>query len=37
MPFAVTWMDLDINILSEAIHTQKDIYHEFTYMWNFFK
>ena len=27
MPFAATWMDLDIIILSEASHKEKDKYH----------
>ena len=27
MPFAATWMDLDIVILSEVSQTQKDKYH----------
>ena len=27
MPFAATWMDLEINILSEVSHKQKDKYH----------
>ena len=27
MPFAATWMDLEIVILSEVSHTQKDRYH----------
>ena len=27
MPFAATWMDLEIIILSEANQTQKDKYH----------
>ena len=32
MPFATTWMDLEIIILSEV--TQKDRYHMFQYLWN---
>ena len=27
MPFAATWMDLEIVILSEVSHKQKDKYH----------
>ena len=27
MPFAATWMDLEMIILSEASHTEKDKYH----------
>ena len=27
MPFAATWMDLEIIILSEVSHTEKDKYH----------
>ena len=27
MPFAVTWMDLEIVILSEVSQTEKDKYH----------
>ena len=27
MPFAVTWMELDIVILSDASQTEKDKYH----------
>ena len=34
MPFAATWMDLEIVILSEVSQTQKDIYHDIAYMWN---
>jgi len=34
MPFAATWMDLDIIILSEVIQTEKGKYHIITYMWN---
>ena len=30
MPFAVTWMDLEIVLLSEVSQTEYDI----TYMWN---
>ena len=28
MPFAATWMDLEIVILSEISHTEKDTYHK---------
>ena len=34
MPFAATWMDLEIVILSEVSQTEKDKYHDITYMWN---
>ena len=34
MPFATTWMDLEIVILIEVTHTEKDIYHDITYVWN---
>ena len=33
MPFAATWMDLDIIILREASYFEKDKY-DTTYMWN---
>ena len=33
VPFAATWMDLEIIILSEVSQTEKDKYH-ITYMWN---
>ena len=32
-PFAATWMDLEIIILSEVSQTEKDKYH-IAYMWN---
>ena len=32
MPFAATWMQLEIIILSEVKHKEKDKYH-ITYMW----
>ena len=34
MPFAATWMDLEIIILSEGSHTEKDKYHDIADMWN---
>ena len=34
MPFAATWMDLEIVILSEVSQTQKDKYHDIAYMQN---
>ena len=34
MPFAATWMGLEIIILSEVSQTEKDKYHDITYMWN---
>ena len=34
MPFAATWMDLEIIILSEVSQTEKDIPYDITYMWN---
>ena len=34
MPFASTWMDLMINILSEVSQAEKDKYHEITNKWN---
>ena len=33
MPFAATWVDLEIVILSEVNQAEKDKYH-ITYMWN---
>ena len=33
MPFAATWMDLEIILLSEVGQTEKDKYH-ITFMWN---
>ena len=32
MPFAATWMDLDIIILSEASQTEKDKYHMISFI-----
>ena len=34
MPFVVTWIDLEIIILSEVSQTEKDKSHDITYMWN---
>ena len=34
MPFAATWMDLDIIILSEVSQTEKDKYHMISLTWN---
>ena len=34
MPFAATWMDLEIIILSEVSQTEKDKYSVMTCMWN---
>ena len=34
MPFAATWVDLEMIILSEVSQTEKDKYHDITYMWN---
>ena len=34
MPFAATWMDMQIIILSELSQTEKDKYHDITYMRN---
>ena len=34
MPSAATWIDLEIVILSKVNHTEKDKYHDITYMWN---
>ena len=34
MPFAATWMDLEIIMLSEVSQKEKDKYHDITYMWN---
>ena len=31
LPFATTWMDLEILILSEVSQTEKDKYHDVTY------
>ena len=35
MPFAATWVDLEIVILSEVSQTQKDkLSYDIAYMWN---
>ena len=34
MPFAATWVDLEITILSEVNQTEKDKYHDIAYKWN---
>ena len=34
MPFAATWMQLNIIILSEVSRKQKDKYHMIPHMWN---
>ena len=34
MPFAATWMDLEIIIVSEASQKEKDKYHMLSLMWN---
>ena len=34
LPFAATWMDLDIIILSEVSQKEKDKYHMTSYTWN---
>ena len=34
MPFAATWMDLEIIILSEVSQTKKDRYYMISFMWN---
>ena len=34
MPFAATWMDLEIVTLTEVSQTEKGIPHDITYMWN---
>ena len=33
MPFAATWMDLEIVILSEVSQTEKDKYHMISFMY----
>ena len=34
MPFATTWMDLEIITLSEVSQKEKDKYHMICYMWD---
>ena len=34
MPFAATWMDLEIIILSEVSQTEEDKYHMIALTWN---
>ena len=34
MPFAVTWMDLEMIIVSELSPTEKDKRHKITNIWN---
>ena len=34
MPFAATWMDLEIVITSEVSQTEGQIPYDITYMWN---
>ena len=34
MPFAATWIDLEIVTVSEVSQTEKDKYHDIAYMWN---
>ena len=34
MPFAATWMDLEMMILSEVSQAEKDKYHRMSLMWN---
>ena len=34
MPLAVTWMDLEIIILSEVSQKEKQMPYDITYMWN---
>ena len=34
MPFAATWMDLEIIMLSEVSQTERQVSYDITYMWN---
>ena len=34
MPFAATWMDLEIIILSKVSQRERQIPYDITYMWN---
>ena len=34
MPFAVTWMDLEMIIQSEVSQTERQISYDIAYMWN---
>ena len=34
MPFAATWMELEILILSEVSQKEKDKYHMISHIWN---
>ena len=37
MPFAATWLDLDIIILSEVSQTEKEKYHMISLLWGILK
>ena len=34
MPFAATWMDIELIILSEISQRKRQIPYDFAYMWN---
>ena len=34
MPFAATWVELEILILSEVVRNTKDKYHMISHIWN---
>ena len=34
LPFATTWLDLEIIILSEVSHKKRQLSYAITYMWN---
>ena len=34
MPFAATWMDLEMIILSDVIQTERQVPYSLTYMWH---